>query len=717
MVQWLRLSFSSVLLSCLIGSAQGQLLTCNASSLPPVVHVEGITERAGDIVLNCTGGSPGAIISGNLTIYLNVSITNRVIGSTVTDLSFTVDNGSGPQPANVPGVLQGTNAIVFDGLSFNLSVSGSAVLRLTNMRVAANQAGVFPPNAVQAALSFTAGNLISLTATKVPIADPTPGLYDNFSSKLICGPRGSPLPDFTGSFAGLLGAGTTFNSTRLTEGFADSFNPRGIDQNQNADTGSRIIIRYTGFPAGARLFVPDVIAGSDAVQPTAGGDFEVRASGGQYAPVAGGTLLLSRVADANSNGGGGNPVYFPGPIGSGPVAFDSMSELSLNNGAAYVVYEVMDANPSVVETAQFPTFLGLGPNSTGDQILTAESVSMAPLSTATAATQSDPIPRFQQVPVTSDCSIIGDCGAFYYPKLSVDPTPLKFTGPAGSNAQTTYVRILNVAGGNLVWNVLVSYTSASGWLRIDPLFGIGNSSIRIDAIPGSLQAGSYNAIITIDAGMGGSMDIPVTLTITGTPVVQLPTIQSVVNAATLAAGPVSPGSLATIFGTRFAGTNVMATFDQLSAQLLFHNDTQLNVAVPAGLGSKTSASLIVNVDGYASAPQTVTLAAFTPGIFPNGILNQDNTINGNNHPAPQGSIIQIFATGLSGTGVITGKIAGKMINPPYYGGAAPGLIGVQQVDLIVPSGLFGPSVNVAVCGGPTADQVVCSPEVPVAISQ
>lgn len=717
MSRWVRPFFSSILLSCIVLPVRAQLLTCNASSLPPVVHVEGITERTGDIVLNCASGAAGATISGNLTIYLNVSITNRAIGSTVTDTIFTIDNGSGPQLANVPGVLQGTNSLVFNGLSFTLSPTGSAVMRIANLRVAANQAGLFPPNSVQALLSFTAGSLISLTSTKVPIADPTPGLFDNFSSKLICGPRGSPLPDSLGSFTSLLGAGTIFNSTRFTEGFADSFSPRGVGQNQNADAGSRILVRYSGFPTGARLFVPDVIAGSDAVQPTAGGDFEVLASGGRYAPVAGGTLLLSRVANANTNGGGGNPIYFPAAIGSGTVSFDSMSELTFVNGIAYVVYEVMDANPSVVESAQFPTFLGLGPNSIGDQILTAESVNLAPLSTVTAATQSDPIPRFQQAPVTSDCSIIGDCGAFYYPKLAVDQGSLKFSAAAGSDFQTAYARIINAGGGNLVWNILVNYSSASGWVRIDPLFGTGNGAIRVDAIPGNLSAGTYNAIITVDAGMGGSSDIPVTLTITGTPPVQPPTVQSVVNAATLAAGPVSPGSLATVFGTRFAGTNVIATFDQLAAQTLFHNDTQLNVAVPAGLGSKASASVIVNVDGYASTAQTVALAPFAPGIFPNGVLNQDNTVNGIDHPARQGSIVQIFATGLSGTGVITGRIAGQMISNPYYGGSAPGLIGVQQVDLVVPMGLFGPAVNVAVCGGPATDQVVCSPEIPVAISQ
>src|SRR5579864_2692138 len=87
------------LISCAFGLANAQtILTCNSTSVPPIVHAEGITERVGDIVMNCTGGMPGARITGNLSIFLAVNITNRVSGRSVTDVVFTIDNGSGPQP-------------------------------------------------------------------------------------------------------------------------------------------------------------------------------------------------------------------------------------------------------------------------------------------------------------------------------------------------------------------------------------------------------------------------------------------------------------------------------------------------------------------------------------------------------------------------------------------------------------------------------------------
>jgi uncharacterized protein (TIGR03437 family) len=72
---------------------------------------------------------------------------------------------------------------------------------------------------------------------------------------------------------------------------------------------------------------------------------------------------------------------------------------------------------------------------------------------------------------------------------------------------------------------------------------------------------------------------------------------------------------------------------------------------------------------------------------------------------------------LSGTGVITAKIGSQVVTKPYYGGPAPGIPGMQQIDLIVPSELTGNTVNVSVCGGPTASHVVCSAAVSVAIAK
>ncbi len=201
------------------------------------------------------------------------------------------------------------------------------------------------------------------------------------------------------------------------------------------------------------------------------------------------------------------------------------------------------------------------------------------------------------------------------------------------------------------------------------------------------------------------------------PPVPTPTVASVVNSATFAPGPLAPGSIATLMGNKFSGASLAVTFDGVPGQILFSNDTQINVLVPAAMQSKTSTQMVVQVNGMSSSPQTVSLAPFAPGIFKGGVLNQDNSVNGTNNPAQPGSVIQIFATGLSGTGVIIARIGDQVISQPYYGGPAPGLQGVQQVDLIIPAGLTDESAAVSVCGGLTIDLVVCSPPVQVSLAQ
>ena len=104
------------------------------------------------------------------------------------------------------------------------------------------------------------------------------------------------------------------------------------------------------------------------------------------------------------------------------------------------------------------------------------------------------------------------------------------------------------------------------------------------------------------------------------------------------------------------------------------------------------------------------------GIARRGVITNGFVPVGN-HPAGPNSIVQVFATGLSGTGTITAKLNGQTIAAPYYAGAAPGLLGVQQVNLQLPADLAGPTASVSVCGGATPDQQVCSPAIQITVAQ
>jgi uncharacterized protein (TIGR03437 family) len=175
-------------------------------------------------------------------------------------------------------------------------------------------------------------------------------------------------------------------------------------------------------------------------------------------------------------------------------------------------------------------------------------------------------------------------------------------------------------------------------------------------------------------------------------------VTSVVNAATLTPTALVPGSLGTVMGSNLAGKVVTVTFDGTPATLLYNSATQINLQVPASLSSsKTSSSMVVTVDGASSSPVTVALAPAGPSIFTGGILNQDYSANAPTNAAKGGSVLQIFATGIPANAIVSVEIGGEGSLTPQYAGPAPGITGVQQVNVAVPTGLATGPTPLVVC--------------------
>jgi uncharacterized protein (TIGR03437 family) len=671
--------------------------------VPIQVRAEGLTERMGDILLQCSGSNPGTVLSGNLTIYLPASITNRVDANNQTvDTVLFVNYGSGFVPSGTGQVAGGS--IAFNGISFTVPPSGNLNIKISNIRAAVG--------ALTQVLASISSTSIPLSQSQVVVARPQTSLFATLDSTDIpC--TGSPLASTT-SLSALFAAGTVFASTRITGSFANAFSTRAAGD----DTGTRFLVGYSGFPANAHVYIPDKVAGSSALVPSIGGDLGGQQAVGQYVPGSG-TLLLVRVQYADATGAGG--YLLPAPSGIGPVPLDSVSEVPLTNGAGYAVYEVVDTNPSVLESAQFPTFVSV-PNASAAAV-TQESISYAPVSTVVSASMSAPVPRFAAVTPASDCALLNDCQAGYFPKLSIDPMSIQLTAIAGG-AMTSppgYIPVQNSGGGIMNWTASVSYTTGSGWLTLDNTSGENNRSVQVYAVPQGLAAGTYSAKIVIDAGpVAGNATIPVSLRVlpvpppppTSTPTVV--TVNSVVNAATFAVTPLVPGSLGTLLGANLSGKLVSVTFDGSAATLLYVGATQINLQVPASLGSKTSATLVVTVDGSSSAPQTVALAPVWPAIFAHGVLNQDYTENTAGTAAKAGSILQIFATGIPASATVSVQIAGRKNLVPLYAGAAPGLTGVQQVNVMIPADLGAGATQLTVCVTAVSQQA-CSAAYPVVI--
>ncbi|HTW66847.1 MAG TPA: IPT/TIG domain-containing protein [Bryobacteraceae bacterium] len=207
-----------------------------------------------------------------------------------------------------------------------------------------------------------------------------------------------------------------------------------------------------------------------------------------------------------------------------------------------------------------------------------------------------------------------------------------------------------------------------------------------------------------------------------TPVKPSITTGGIVNAASYAA-PVSPGSLATIFGTNFAGTSVSGgaslplptslggvsvTVNGKAAPILYINATQINFQIPWETATG-SASVVVNSSGYQSAAATVSVLAAAPGLFFQGshaiVQNSDFSLNSSGNPAKVGGTIIAYLTGGGAVNppVADGVAAGS--NPPSavvsnvvatigsqpatvtFAGLAPDFVGLWQANITVPSSI------------------------------
>ena len=146
----------------------------------------------------------------------------------------------------------------------------------------------------------------------------------------------------------------------------------------------------------------------------------------------------------------------------------------------------------------------------------------------------------------------------------------------------------------------------------------------------------------------------------------------VVNAASWTAG-VAPGSIAAAFGTNL--TNAEVRVNGTATTVFYAGTSQVNFLIPEGTPAGTARITVTNGAGQ-SDPVNSTVAAQAPGVF--GAL-------------VRGQFLEIYATGLgmqssaSTVQVLLGATPLRVL----YSGAAPGFLGLNQVNAEVPAGVAG----------------------------
>jgi uncharacterized protein (TIGR03437 family) len=329
---------------------------------------------------------------------------------------------------------------------------------------------------------------------------------------------------------------------------------------------------------------------------------------------------------------------------------------------------------------------------------------------------------------------------------------LSLASPSTNPSSDAFVAKLNPTGSAMVWATFLGGTGQdqAGAIAIDSAGDVWVSGITNSAdfpagsgVPGGpeflvefnpagsalLYASRYPAN-TVSAGLAvdpggavhtaGGTGVVSTFTPSGS---AAPRILGVANAAGGdAADRVAPAELISIYGlhlgvsspdyasfdaagflpTTLAGVQV--TFNGTPGPLLYVSDTQINAVVPLALANMPSASLRVTSGTATLSDFRLMADRAVPQVFRNAdgsaaAINQDGSVNSPANPAPAGSFVSIWATGIGWAPGPDGQMAtaaddfgGCLIHDdvtnqdirPSYAGAAPGMVtGVVQINFQV----------------------------------
>ncbi len=194
------------------------VFSCSANGgvggVPPLVRAEGLAELVGDVVLQCSGGTPTAaganVNQVNVQIFLNTNITSRLVADPLSEALLIIDEpGTATGQQNpctsstgtcaIPGVggtgvnyaggavtnvfqgrQTGPNTIVWLGVPIDPpGTNATRIIRITNVRANANQLGVSStliPTQIVMFISATGTTSIPINQPQQTVAFITPGI-------------------------------------------------------------------------------------------------------------------------------------------------------------------------------------------------------------------------------------------------------------------------------------------------------------------------------------------------------------------------------------------------------------------------------------------------------------------------------------------------------------------------------------------------------------
>jgi len=446
--------------------------TCTATAgVPNIVSSEGIAEQMGDVVLNCTGGtptSPGEPIPEYwITYTLNTDVTSRLLSGTTglseallfIDDPFPVNpvpSSLLPYPSEPPQILctplgadctaTGTGGTpspyqtqpnVFAGkqdgaatLYWKVPIDPpgpnfTRVIRITNVRANASLLGVpsgLLPNMVQATVGIQGYDPLPLAGPQQLVAVAVPPLLASVAlsaSISQCEPHNAALLGGAGSAA--------FDfSIQATEAFSQDFKYRNYGTFLSGPVFPPLLAEQN--VPGYRYFTETGFYSPSLFTTAPGlglGFFGTRILV-LLGPVSAGTKVFVPTAIAlTGEYGEGTPVgqlqliqgnqYGNSAAGYEPVASTAMvgttpvAEANSSGALAYATYEVIYADPNVQETATIPVAVAFTNVPTTGEVQSA--TTLAPLSSTETTSLTAPIPRFANFSTAQEAYSITSCPA------------------------------------------------------------------------------------------------------------------------------------------------------------------------------------------------------------------------------------------------------------------------------------------------------------------
>jgi uncharacterized protein (TIGR03437 family) len=314
------------------------------------------------------------------------------------------------------------------------------------------------------------------------------------------------------------------------------------------------------------------------------------------------------------------------------------------------------------------------------------------------------------------------------PGLAVSQSSLQFLYTGGGPALSAQTVTITSAAPS----VSIKVASDAPWLTTDVQSAATPAIITVRANPVGLNPGVYSG--SLDIFVPGTRPVAVQVALVVNPALPSLLSASIVNAASYQKG-LAPGSLFTIFANNLSGGTATAAsvpwatswngisvkIDGIAAPLGYVSPTQINAQVPFEVAPGT-AQLTVQSNGTTSGPVGLTIQSAAPGVFMYAggrapAINQDGTLNLPGNPARAGSFISVYLTGqglvdrpvasgaaapigaLSNTVAQTTATIGGVPATVSFSGLAPGLVGLCQVNLLVPNLPAGDQTVIVTIGG------------------